>query len=57
MKIVDEFSKKDYYVVKYIVDKSNIFNPYLFEDVYISVRTRAVVGDEGVNSLLQKARA
>jgi len=44
-------------VVKYIVDKSNIFNPYLFEDVYISVRTRAVVGDEGVNSLLQKARA
>lgn len=56
MNIVDEFSKNRYYVVKYIVDKSNIFNPYLFEDVYIAIRTRAVVGNEGVNSLLQKAR-
>jgi radical SAM-linked protein len=52
--IVDEFSKNRYYVVKYIVDKSNVFNPYLFDDAYIAIRRRALVDNKEVDALLQK---
>ncbi|HOK88049.1 MAG TPA: TIGR03936 family radical SAM-associated protein [Fervidobacterium sp.] len=51
--MVDEISKRDYYVVKYTIDKGNIFNPFLFENTYLAVRTKAFVGNTELNAILE----
>lgn len=45
--------KKNMFVVKYTVDRSNIFNPYLLEETYLAIRTKALINDEDVSNILE----
>ena len=53
MKSLEVSLKKNMFVVKYTVDRSSIFNPYLLEETYLAIRTKALVNDEDVSNILE----
>ncbi|MGB9614426.1 MAG: TIGR03936 family radical SAM-associated protein [Fervidobacterium sp.] len=44
--------KKDLFVVKYTISKDKVFNPYLLDNIYLAVRTNALISGEDVSKIL-----
>lgn len=52
MSNIEMILHKDIHMVKYIVDRQNLFNPYLIDGVFLAVRRKAFIGDDDVSNKL-----
>lgn len=53
MKNLKVVLKRNIFVVKYTVDKDNLFNPFLLDGVFLAVRKKALVNGEDVSKILE----
>lgn len=56
MKNLEVVLKRNIFVVKYILDREKLFNPFLLNGVFLAVRKRALINGEDVSKILEGTR-